>query len=103
MSDFLEKRYLDCDCEDSSCVIRFTWEKEQVNFHDSEGNPIFFEVQLQSKTYQPWYKRVWEGLRYIFSRRYAIRWTEVLLDKNRVTELRDICNEALKGDIKTLF
>ena len=91
MPNYLKKHYIDCDCEDAGCVIRFTWEEKPVNEWD------FFEVQLQMKTHTPWYKRIWESVKYIFWPQYYIRWTEILLDKEKVAELKNICDGYLEN------
>jgi hypothetical protein len=52
----MEQHYLDCACSDFNHVIRFTF--------DPEDGEVYLDVRLNA--YEPWWKRVWYALRYVF-------------------------------------
>ncbi len=54
-------------------------------------------VEVQLNYYLPWYKRVWNALRYIFGAqpKWGGHWDVTLLDVRKAIEVRNILSEYI--------
>lgn len=57
----MEREYFECQCSDFNHVFRFVL--------DEKDGEAWLEVNINH--YLPWYKRVWEAVRYVFGLRPA--------------------------------
>jgi hypothetical protein len=57
----MEQHYFECQCSDFNHVIRFTF--------DEEDGEVWLDVRLNY--FEPWYKRVWNAIRFVFKRPVA--------------------------------
>ena len=84
----MQIKYLDCECRDSACVVRFNWLTDE-----KYG---YLSIETQFKGYLPWYKRIWYAIKYIFIGGNYLGWGETLLYKEKVLELKQIIDEYLE-------
>ena len=79
------KHYIDCLCESPDHMIRISYDDDDC----------WVEVQLNY--YLPWYKRVWNALRYIFGAqpKWGGHWDVTLLDVRKAIEVRNILSEYI--------
>ncbi len=88
----MEKTIITCDCSDLSHSVQFAWFPE-----DRQSNIDYLYVTTLLNRSAPWYKRIYYGLRYIFTgdtSKYGIS-QETCLTPDQVIELRDICDSFL--------
>ena len=80
----MESIYFDCACYDSEHTIRFVFDD------DGDIAELYLDVFLAD---QPWYKRLWLGIKYIFGykSRYGHfgNWTLAEHDAERLQDLLD--------------
>jgi len=57
----MEQHYVECQCSDFNHVVRFVL--------DEKDGEVWLEVNINP--YLPWYKRVWEAVRYVLGMRAA--------------------------------
>lgn len=79
----MEHQYFDCQCGDFNHVFRFVL--------DEVDGEVWLEININP--YLPWYKRVWEAVRYVFGCRPVYGHYDVTLlreeDYHRVHDLLD--------------
>jgi len=85
-----DTEYLECSCTSAEHLLRFTFD------HGWKGEcpEIFVDVQLNH--FHGFWKRLWQGLKYIFG--YKCRyghWDESLLLGDQVRQLRAMCDKHL--------
>lgn len=81
----MERHYVDCQCSDFGHTIRFT--------HDPQDGEVWLEVQL--RTYEPWHKRVWNALRYVFHKPVTSGHFDcTVLREEDYDRLRDLFNQS---------
>jgi len=57
----MEHHYVDCQCSDFNHVIRFVL--------DEKDGELWLEVRMNH--WEPWYKRVWNAVKYVFKKDVA--------------------------------
>ena len=67
--------HFDCDCHLDAHSIRVTY----VANEESDGWPPFYSMHVQMREYLPWYKRVWEAVKYVFIERHG-GWDHVIFE-----------------------
>lgn len=81
----MEHRYFDCQCSDFNHVIRFVL--------DEKDGEAWLEVNINP--YLPWYKRVWEAVRYVFGKRPAYgHYDTVMLREEDYHQLHDLLDRS---------
>lgn len=85
----MEKKYLECNCHDVSCVARFVWA-----IGDDDPDWQYLTLYLQKTRWLPWYKRVWESIKYIFGGHHG-GWGEVMILEDEAHKMREIIDEYL--------
>lgn len=86
--DYLIRRYVECECGVAEHRTVF------VSFHDDEEKTPSFFVETHLDQRESFFRRLWNGLRYIFGQRDVL-FTESWLSNDKVKELRDFCNDHL--------
>jgi hypothetical protein len=81
----VEIHYFDCQCSDFGHVFRFVF--------DEQDGDTWLEVQLDQRF--PWYKRVWQALKYVFGRtsRYG-HFDTTMLREEDFHRLHDLLDRA---------
>ncbi len=87
-------KYIECECHSFHHVGRFIWHEKEEGL-DWDVDELYFDFALIS--YLPWYKRIWAAIRYIF-KVDDCNYDCLIMDKEKVKELRDFLNERLKNE-----
>lgn len=85
----MKEKYLCCECHSLDHLIHFGY------WDDDEWPELFITIQLSN--YNNFFKRLWCGLKYAFG--YECRfghWDEILLWREKATELRDFLDQFLE-------
>lgn len=86
--EHLQTEYFECQCFSTEHVLRFIFAVDE-----KAGDPeVYTEVFLNP--WEPWYKRVWKAVKYIFG--YKCRyghWDCTNLKPKDVVRLRKLCQE----------
>lgn len=81
----MEHRYFDCQCSDFNHVFRFVL--------DEKDGEVWLEVNLNK--YLPWYKRVWEAVRFVFGWEKAYgHYDIVMLREEDYTQLHGLLDRS---------
>jgi hypothetical protein len=92
----IKHRYIDCSCSSPEHTLRFTW------IPHKDYSEIIAEVYLTH--YRSFLKRLWYGIKYVFGCKPREGcFSDTMLLKEQVVDLRDMCEEFLKdikGEIK---
>lgn len=82
--------YVECQCSDFNHVIRF-------NMSELDGD-VYVDVRLNH--YEPWYKRAWIALKYVFKQPHAYGHYDVTLlrseDYQKLHDLLDLSSKLQK-------
>jgi hypothetical protein len=82
--------YVECECQSVDHVLRFTL--------DLEDKEVYTEVQLCQ--INPWYKRIWLALKYVFNRSGKWYWDTTVIRgaeaKKLISMLRQVTGEEEK-------
>jgi hypothetical protein len=86
--------YIECDCHSREHLLQF--------YHDTEDNSLIVSTHLSH--WQPWYKRVWIGIRYVFGGkvREGGDFDCTLISGNNLVKVRDLCDHAILARNKQL-
>lgn len=72
--------YFECQCESDEHRLVFTLEDEEFpNFEDWWEPELYVSAYL--KDWEPWYKRLWKGLKYIVGRKTKFGHFDTMLVK----------------------
>ena len=89
-------RYIECSCQDSQHVTRFSWWRWENDLNDTYWDELCIETQLN--LVYPWYKRVWLGIKYIFGYQCKYgHWYEATFQKEEVKKLIEVCQEYVEN------
>lgn len=94
MEETVISEHFDCDCGLDAHSIRVTYiGNEESNF------PAQYSIHVQMREYLPWYKRVWEALKYIFTGRHG-GWDHFMLteDSDELRKFRHFFEQHLHKD-----
>lgn len=81
----METEHFDCQCSDFNHTIRFSL--------DRLDGDVWVDVRLNA--YEPWYKRIWLGIKYVFGRPVAYGHYDVtMLKEEDYDRLRDLMNRS---------
>ena len=96
----MEEHFFSCQCSDFRHVFRFVL--------DEKDGDLWLEVQLNA--WEPWYKRAWNALKYVFGQKVAYGYYDTtmvkpeefdrlraLLDKAEAAHRRAYEKPVLKG------
>lgn len=88
----MNKHYFECHCHSPEHLLTFTiWDDDDLSF-------IYAYVFLNP---EPWYKRIYKGLRYIFG--YQCRYgyfDEFILDPKDIDRFIEMLQQAKSGNQK---
>jgi hypothetical protein len=80
----MEQSYFDCQCSDFNHLVRFEL--------DNDGDVY---VSVRMNYWEPWWKRVWNAIRYIFKRDVAYGHFDVtMLREEDFARLHDLMDRA---------
>lgn len=90
MTDKSERKFFECICESPYHLIR-------IDIEDwDEGFPPDLIIYNQLSVYLPWYKRVYNAIRYVFGlERSNCDYTDTMINEKKAIELRDMLNRYL--------
>jgi hypothetical protein len=93
-----EKYHFECLCGHYEHKFEIIFDPEL----DDTENPLYATVSLNDGL--PWYKRVYNAVRYIFGRksRYGA-FAEFLLEPDDARRLVDVCNKYLKNNKNNVY
>lgn len=80
----MKTKYVECHCTFPEHLCRFSFDDEHF---------IYLDVNLS--TYLPWWRRIWEAIKYIFGSQRC-GWAEILLDEEKISQIIDIFDEYRK-------
>jgi|SRR5579871_2747589 len=80
----MEQSYFDCQCSDFNHLVRFEL--------DDDGDVY---VSVRMNYWEPWWKRVWNAIRYVFKRDVAYGHFDVtMLREEDFARLHDLMDRA---------
>lgn len=86
----METLYADCQCSDFNHTFRFTL--------DPSDGELWLDVRLNR--YEPWYRRVWIAVRYVFKRPEAYGHYDITMlreeDYDRISKLFDVSTGIMR-------
>lgn len=84
----MEQHHVECQCSDFNHIFRFTL--------DPEDGDLWLDVRLNY--YDPWYKRIWTAIKYVFKRtsRYG-DYDVTMLRPEDLPRLRELLDRASQG------
>lgn len=89
----MEQHYFECQCSDFNHIFRFGL--------DEVDGEMWLEVNINP--YLPWYKRVWEAVRYVFGRRAAYGHYDVtMLCEKDCIRLGTLLDRAIRIKLRRL-
>lgn len=81
--------WINCDCNNAAHSMRFYIDPDE----EYESGTIYVDYHLN--TYQPFYKRVWGAICYIFGKHSPYgAFDTIILTKEKQEELQDILDKA---------
>lgn len=81
----METEHFDCQCSDFNHTVRFTL--------DPQDGDVYMDVRMNY--YDPWYKRIWNAVKYVFKRDVAYgHYDCTLLREEDFDRLRDLMRRS---------
>jgi hypothetical protein len=81
----MQHHYVDCQCSDFGHVIRFVM--------DEEDGELWLEVHMNH--YEPWYKRIWNAVKYVLKKDVAYGHYDVTMLRNEdLVKLHDLFDRS---------
>lgn len=81
----MEMHHFDCQCSDFNHTVRFTL--------DPQDGDVYLEVRMNY--FDPWYKRIWNAVKYVFKRDVAYGFFDVTMLKDEdYDRVRDLLKRA---------
>lgn len=91
----INNEYYECICDHSDHTIRVSYVVDDENVLDEEEDEIYLEVQLPD---QPFFRRLWRGLKYIFGYhcKYG-HWETTTLKEKDAIRFRDLLDRFINS------
>jgi hypothetical protein len=81
----MEEEYMTCQCSDFNHTVRFTL--------DPQDGDVYLDVRMNY--YDPWWKRIWNAVKYVFKRDVAYGYYDcTLLREEDYDRLRDLMRRS---------
>lgn len=86
--------YFECLCESNEHLVRVNYFVDE--FYDLEEDGIYVDLHLNS--YEPWYKRIWLALKYIFGFhcKYG-HWDNWILKRHDAEKFRNLLDRYINS------
>ena len=89
-------KWFECDCGSYMHNLRIVWFQDEWMKERNFDKELYIDIHLNH--YQPFWKRCWIALRYIFKKEVVGAYDCVTLDYKTAIELKDFLQETINLD-----